>query len=87
MYGCGAQEVKIQYRPSKTNTNADALSRHPQAPAPMKGLPEAEVQVQVAAVESMATGESVRSVTELLLPVPVELEPVELEPVSIAEEQ
>ena len=45
VYGRGVKEVKIRYRPGKTNANADALSRCPQAPAPVEGIAEAEVQV------------------------------------------
>ena len=80
VHGCGIQEVKIQYQPSSANTNADALSRRPQAHAPTEGLAEAEVKV--AAVKRMATGEDARSITELL-----QSALVELEFLSFAEEQ
>ena len=73
-------EVKILYRPGKVNTNADALSRCLQAPAPHEGL--AELEVQVAAVESEVTSGGRMTISELL-----ESEPAMVEPVSFAEEQ
>ena len=45
VYGRGVKEVKIVYRPGRENKNADALSRHPQLPAPTVGIAEDEVQV------------------------------------------
>ena len=45
VYGRGVKEVKIVYRPGHENRNADALSRHPQLPAPSVGIGEDEVQV------------------------------------------
>lgn len=37
--------MKIVYRSGKTNLNADALSRSPQAPAPKEGIAQTDVQV------------------------------------------
>ena len=45
VYGRGVKEVKIVYCPGHENRNADALSRHPQLPAPSVGIGEDEVQV------------------------------------------
>ena len=45
VYGRGVKSVKIVYRPSRENTNAHALSRHPLLPAPVVGVAEDEVQV------------------------------------------
>ena len=45
VYGWGVKEVKIKYRPGKTNGNADALSRCPHAPPPGVGVAEDEYQV------------------------------------------
>ena len=50
VYGSGIGEVNIIYRSGKANTNADALSRNPYAPAPPEGI--AENEIQVAAVSS-----------------------------------
>ena len=36
VYGSGIRNLKITYRPGKSNTNADALSRSPYLPAPAK---------------------------------------------------
>ena len=47
VYGRGGKEVCIVYKAGKTNLNADALSRSPQAPAPSEGIAEAEVQVAI----------------------------------------
>ena len=80
VYGRGVKEVKIRYRPGKTNANADALSRCPQAPAPEEGIAKAEVQV--AAVGSRNTGLRELTITDLL-----EVEPAVIEPASFAEEQ
>ena len=70
--------MRIQYRPGKVNSNVDALSRCPQAPAPNEGLAE----VQVAAVESEVTSAGRMNISELLQP-----ESAMVESVSFAEEQ
>ena len=80
VYGRGVKEVKIRYRPGKTNANADTLSRSSQPPAPEEGIAEAEVQV--AAVGSRDSGLRELTITDL-----VEVEPAVIEPPSFAEEQ
>ena len=52
VYGSGVGEVKIVYRSGKSNTNADALSRSPHAPAPEEGIGEFELQVATVTSES-----------------------------------
>ena len=52
VYGSGVGEVKIVYRPGKSNTNADALSRSPQAPPPEEGIGKSELQVATVTSES-----------------------------------
>ena len=47
VYGRGIKEVKIIYRSGKSNLNADALSRNPQAPAPKEGIAQTDVQVSL----------------------------------------
>ena len=47
VYGSGIRDLKIHYRPGKTNANADTLSRSAQAPSPSEGIGEAELQVAV----------------------------------------
>ena len=42
VYGSGVKDVHIVYRPGKLNASADALSRSPQAPAPLEGTEEEE---------------------------------------------
>ena len=61
VYGSGIRNLKIRYRPGKANANADALSRAAQAPAPLEGLGEAELQVSVIHSEPQGT-----TITELL---------------------
>ena len=53
VYGSGVGEVKIVYRSGKSNTNADALSRNPQGPAPKTGIGESELQVATVASGEM----------------------------------
>ena len=43
--------MKIVYRPGREDSNADALSRHPQLPAPIVGIAEDKVQVVPITVE------------------------------------
>ena len=50
VYGAGVKEVRIVHRAGKENTNADALSRSPYAPAPEEGIAEGEVQVAALSV-------------------------------------
>ena len=57
VYGRGVKEVRIKYRPGKTNTNADALSRCPHAPAPEEGIAEDEFQVAAIGSEDHSAGE------------------------------
>ena len=45
VYGSGVKDVHIVYRPGKLNASADALSRSPQALAPLEGTEEEEIQV------------------------------------------
>ena len=45
VYASGIRNLKIVYRPGRSNANADALSRCPQAQAPVEGIGEAEFQV------------------------------------------
>ena len=45
VYGRGIKDVKKVYHPGSENSNADALSRHPQLPALVVGIAEDEVQV------------------------------------------
>lgn len=47
VYGCGAQNIEIIYRPGRENGVADALSRAPHLRAPPEGIAEGEVQVSV----------------------------------------
>ena len=52
VYGTGVKTVKIVHRSGKSNANADALSRCPQATAPQEGIAQGEVQVaQVSATD------------------------------------
>ena len=47
VYGAGVRKIDIVHRSGKTNINADALSRNPQAPAPKEGIGENELQVAI----------------------------------------
>lgn len=76
VYGAGIGKINIIHRSGKTNTNADALSRNPQAPAPQEGIGENEIQV--AAVNS----EPITS-TDVLL----QAKPLVGTPTSFGEEQ
>ena len=49
-YSSGVKKVKIVYRPGKSNSNADALSRCPVSAALAEGV--SEDKVQVAAIQS-----------------------------------
>ena len=45
VYRSGVKNVKIIYRPGRQTSSADALSRSPQAPPPVTGVGQCEVQV------------------------------------------
>ena len=47
VYGRGVREVRIVYRSGRENASADALSRCPQGPAPLRGIAQDETQVAV----------------------------------------
>ena len=51
VYGRGVKEIMIVYCPGRENSNADALSQHPQLPARVVGIAEDEVQVFPITVE------------------------------------
>lgn len=53
--------LKIVYRSGKTNTNADALSRNPQAPAPAEELDE----VQVTMIHKGSDGDDIDNLLHL----------------------
>ena len=61
VYGSGICNLKIAYRLGKANTNADALSRRPQSPAPVTGIGEDEFQVAIVQSSSEDT-----TISELL---------------------
>ena len=50
VYGSGVKEVQVVYRAGKENTAADALSRSPQAAAPVKGIAEDDFQIAAMSV-------------------------------------
>ena len=62
VYGCGISNIQIVYRRGKENSNDDALSCAPQASVPITGTGEGEVQV--AAVTSDSTQETLTSLLE-----------------------
>ena len=47
VYGAGVRKIDIVHHSGKTNINADALSRNPQAPAPKEGIGENKLQVAI----------------------------------------
>ena len=53
IYGSGIRSVEIRHRSGKQNTNADALSRNPYLPPPVK---EIDTETQVATVTSQQDG-------------------------------
>ena len=55
VYGSGVNSVEIVYRSGKDNTNADALSRNPQLPAPADDV--ADTDVQIASITSRDPGD------------------------------
>ena len=77
VYGQGVKKVEIRYRLGKSNTNADALSRSPQAQAPREGLGEGEIQVAV-----IDSSEDEATVMDLM-----SREPVSTPPAEFGEEQ
>ena len=77
VYGQGVKKVEIRYRLGKSNTNADALSRSPQAQAPREGLGEGEIQVAV-----IDSSEEEATVMDLM-----SREPVSTPPAEFGEEQ
>ena len=74
VYRWGVQEVKIKYRLGKTNTNANALSCCPQAPAPEEGV--AEDEFQVAQIDGGDTVVGVVDIDRLLQSGPASTQPV-----------
>ena len=52
VYGRGVREVRIVYRAGRENASADALSRHPQGPAPQHGIAQDETQVAVVSTDT-----------------------------------
>ena len=58
VYGRGVKEVRIIYRAGRENASADALSRSPQAPAPLEGVAEGEMQIsQVQTTDGVSDGD------------------------------
>ena len=58
VYGRGVKEVHIIYRRGRENASADALSRSPQAPAPLEGVAEGEMQIsQVRTTDGVSDGD------------------------------
>ena len=64
VYGSGVWSFKIMYRPGKSNSNADALSRSPQVPTPEVGLGEVEVQVAVVGSGDGGCGSTIRELLQ-----------------------
>ena len=70
MYGSEVKEVQVVYRAGKENTAADALSRSPQAAAPVKGIAEDDFQIAAMSVsktkgtEPLTTEEDITSLLD-----------------------
>ena len=65
VYGSGIRDIQIQHRTGRENTNADALSRSPQMPAPPEGTVEAEVQVATVSTSAELNDMDVEQLLEL----------------------
>ena len=70
VYGRGVKEVQIIYCAGKENIAADALSRSPQAAAPVKGIAEDDFQISTVSVSKtkatkpLSTEEDIMSLLE-----------------------
>ena len=64
VYASGIRNLKIVYRPGRSNANADALSRCPQAQAPVEGIGEAEFQVST--IQSQPSSPDETTTSDLL---------------------
>ena len=57
VYGSGAKNVTIKYRPGRQNLSADALSRSPEAPSPSRGVGQDESRVATVTTNAFSTPE------------------------------
>lgn len=79
VYGSGVRDVKIVHRTGKSNVNADALSRSPQAAAPEEGIGQTELQVSAISSGSDSIEDSIQRL--------LAASPENTEPKSFGEEQ
>ena len=64
VYASGIRNLKIVYRPGRSNANADTLPRCLQAQAPVEGIGEAEFQV--ATIRSQPSSPNETTISDLL---------------------